>query len=166
MPTPFIRYLFHPLMSHLAKCNRTSVEFISLPLKTVCKPQAHHPALHASVAHPAVPDPLSKCGDGHTNVLYTHLCCHILCPWFVKKNYILLEHIEANIQRLCEYMPIIRSTRCYACRYIEDALCHSRKLFSLSNSYAHRTRIHRDIHSRLVQNNYHNKRQMQDRWYK
>ena len=66
-----------------------------------------------------------------------------------KEKLHLIEHIDTNIQLLCEYMPIIRSTRCSVYRCIEDALCHSRKLFFLSNYDVHRIRIHRDIHSRL-----------------
>ena len=35
-------------------------------------------------SQPAVPDPISRCGVGYTNMPYTRLCRHILCPWFVK----------------------------------------------------------------------------------
>ena len=47
-------------------------------------PRTHHTAVHTSVAQPAVPDPISRCGVGYTNMPYTRLCRHILCPWFVK----------------------------------------------------------------------------------
>lgn len=48
------------------------------------KPRTHHTAVHTSVAQPAVPDPISRCGVGYTNMPYTRLCRHTLCPWFVK----------------------------------------------------------------------------------
>lgn len=48
------------------------------------KRRTHHTAVHTSIAQPAVPDPISRCGVGYTNMPYTRLCRHILCPWFVK----------------------------------------------------------------------------------